>query len=470
MSLRLRTRIAPSALSSILALALGLGLVAPAAAAPSRDATVGSEGELYVVREGAYGELFPEQGLADPGNSALALEVTRPDGTSERILVPETETAHVEDSASILFEDESGTLFLLWQTKINVIHSRLNLIGFRDGEWTDSIEISGNPFGWKSSPQLAVTRDTFRTQEADGSLRKWQRTVVHLLWWEEGAGFEPLVYYSPVVLLDGAYTGWNPVLRLDDLEVVSGEGPPAPLNFPLAAAARIQAGRNGQSVVIGLVLPESGELATVAAEVLPGEFGFMADEVRHQIIEIGRESRPDEPGFLSERVRHQIIEIGNRLGLHPSVPSYAAQMAIVEIEGASSGDDPVVLADRVRHQIIEIGARLTDRGYDRGRMTSKLQVFETSNAEAAGAPPNLIRLVQASIRPAPVTGESENALFLSQDGREVLVSWQEGGRVYYRESRRGGWSGVRSLSLGGDLDLSRARQILEQRAHERASE
>lgn len=470
MSLRLRTRIVPTAF--LLAMALGLALAGPVAAGPARDVSVGGDGELYVVREGAYGELFPEQGLADPGNSALALDVTRPDASSERFLVPETETAYVDDSASILFEDESETLYLLWQTKINVIHSRLNLIGFREGEWTEPIEISGNPFGWKSSPQLAVTRDTFRTDEPDGSPRTWQRTVVHLIWWEEGAGFEPLVYYSPVVLLDGVYTGWNPVLRLDELEVAAEVDVFSMLNHPLARVPRIESGRNGQSVAIGFVHPQTGALATVTAEILPGEFGFIADRVRHQIIEIGRESQPDQPGSLAEKVRHQIIEIGNRLGLHPSVPSYAAQLAGSEIEGAAAGEDPVSLADKVRHQIIEIGARMTDRGYDRGRTTRKLQVLETQNAEADGVPPpNLIRLILASARPAPATGDGENAMFLSKDGREVVVSWQEeGGGVYYRESRGEGWSGVRSLSLGDDLDRSRALQILEQRADERATE
>lgn len=457
---------------AVLVAVLGLvpAVALPAAADPARDASVGGKGELYLVRQGTYGELFPGRGLAAPENAALALDVTRTGGATERLLVPGTETADLDDSASILYEDDTGTLFVLWQTKVNVIHSRLSLIGYRNGEWTEPIEISGNPFGWKSSPQLAVTRDVFQTEEAVGGLRTWQRTVVHLLWWEEGAGGEPLAHYSPVLLLNGVYTGWNPVLRLDDLEVVSSDGMPSALNLPLAEAPRIEAGRNGQSVAIGFVHPASGELVTLSAEVLPGEFGFIADRVRNQIIEIGRESKPDQPGSRADKVRNQIIEIGNRLGLHPSVPSYAAEVAAAVLDAAPAGEDPAVLADRVRNQIIEIGARLTDRGYDRGRMASKLQVLETTNSGEHGAPPNLIRLSRASLRPAPATGAGKNALFLSQDGREALVSWQERSDViYYRESRGEGWSGVRSLRLGPDLDLARARDILEQRARERAS-
>ena len=468
MTVRALARIPLAVLLTVVALAPAVAL--PAAADPARDASVGGKGELYLVREGAYGELFPEQGLAARENPALALDVTRAGGATERLLVPGTETSDVEDSASILYEDESGTLFVLWQTKVNIIHSRLNLVGYQNGQWTELIEISGNPFGWKSSPQLAVTRDVFQTEEAEGGLRTWQRTVVHLLWWEEGAGGEPLTHYSPVVLLNGVYTGWNPVLRLDDLEVVSSEGLPSPLNLPLAEAPRIDSGRNGQSVAIGFVHPATGELVTLTAEILPGEFAFIADRVRNQIIEIGRESRPDQPGARADKVRNQIIEIGNRLGLHPSVPSYAAELAAAAIEASPPGEDPAVLGDRVRNQIIEIGARLTDRGFDRGRTARKLQVLETTSS-GAGAPPNLIRLVQASLRPAPATGANENALFLSHEGGEAIVAWQaeDGSALLYRESRGGGWSPVRALRLGPDLDLARAREILEQRAHERGS-
>jgi len=103
-------------------------------------------------------------------------------------------------------------------------------------------------------------------------------------------------------------------------------------------------------------------------------------------------------------------------------------------------------------------------------MASKLQVVETTSSGDDGAPPNLIRLSRASLRPAPETGEGENALFLSQDGREAVVSWQErSDLIYYRESRGEGWSGLRSLRLGEGLDLAKAREILAQRAHERGS-
>jgi hypothetical protein len=200
-------------------------------------------------------------------------------------------------------------------------------------------------------------------------------------------------------------------------------------------------------------------------EVLPGEVAFIADAIRNQIVDIGRDLR-DKPQALAERVRNQIVDLGNRLDLHPSVPAYAAQRAATEILTSPPDEGLHSLAERIRNQIVDIGARMTDRGLDRTSASSSIQVLETPNHDA-GAPPNLLRWIEASVRPAPRTGEQDNALFLSQSGREVLVSWSEGGVVYYRESRGAGWSEARPLRLGSDLDLARAHEILARRADER---
>lgn len=456
----------------LLAVVLCTALAAVPASGASRDVGVGSEGEIYTVQKGAYGELFPEEGLASPDNSALALEVNRSDGTTERLLVPGTETGHIEDSPSILFEDESGTLFLLWHSKVNVIHSQLNLIGFRDGAWTESIEVSGNPFSWKSSPQLAVSRESFQAEEPDGSLRTRQRTVVHLLWWEEGVDREPLVQYTPVVLVDGVYTGWNPVYSLADLDPVEGEGLLPSLNLALAQVPRIESGTSSHRVVIGYVEPVTGELRTLSLDVLPGELAFLADRVRHQISEIGRELLPDQPEVLADRVRHQISEIGNRLNLHPSLTSYLASRIFQEISAASPSDDPAVIAERARHQISEIGARVSDRGLGRVATQEGLRILEVPNysSDESASLTHLISVMHVSARPAPDTGFHGLVMYLSQSGREVLVAWVEDGTVYYRETRREGWSSVRSLVLSDEFDLSRAYEVLERRAHERVGE
>ncbi|HSL82191.1 MAG TPA: hypothetical protein VLF66_05410, partial [Thermoanaerobaculia bacterium] len=460
----------PRPIAVLAALALGFALAVVPAAGAGLDAAMGSDGELYFVRQGTFGELFPGLGLADPSNAALALDVIRPGSTSERFLVPGTETADVEDSASILLEDHSGTLFVLWQTMIRAIHSRLVLIGFHDGEWTEPIEISGSFFGWKSSPQLAVTRDSYGVVAEDGGIRTLVRTVVHLLWWEEGVAAVPEVFYTPVVFLDGRYTGWNPVYRLDELLQRESGQPPLAINLALAEAPRIEPGRDEQSVVVGFVDGSGGRLSSLEIEVLPGEISFIADRIRAQIIEVGRAPKPGPQRTLAEKVAREIGDLGNLLGLNPALASYLADTSRDEVLAGDSYEPIAGLADKIRAQIIEVGSRITDRGFDRLAAKSSFQVVELPNGDGAGepgGPPNLIRLTRATIRPVPATGIGEHYLFLSRDGRQAVVSWLAEGAVNYRESRGDGWSAARQLRLGGELDLGRAHLILKQRVDER---
>lgn len=459
--------------SAVLAVGLGLALVAPAPGLTGRDASVGSDGELYVVREGHYGDLFPDQGLAAPENAALALDRTGPDGVSQRLLVPGTETSDVEDSASVLFEDQSGTLFVLWQTKINVIHSRLNLIGLQNGEWTEPVEISGSPFGWKSAPQLAISRDTYRTPEGDGSLRTWNRTVVHLLWWEESSSGAPLPQYSPVTFLDGEYTGWNPVYALDELLPAGApnSSTPATLDLPVAEVPQIAAGRDKQSVVLAFVSPSSGELAAVAIDLLPGEISFIADKIRAQIIDLGRDSSGSPPDALAAKVEAEVHGLGTDLGLHPGLTRFLAEEAQEEIATEADPEQPVGnLADRIRAQIIDLGSRMTDGAFERVQGKNAATVLELptrdgATLEAAGG--HHIRVAVTSSRKAPTTGRNDVAIHLSPNGREVLVSWVQDGVVHYRESRGEGWSTARPLRLGADLELPHIREILDRRAEAR---
>lgn len=457
--------------SLLLATAAFLACTTAAWGAEGRDAAVGAGGELYQVRAGSYGELFPGQGLAAPENAALALEIVRPDRPRELLLVPETAGEDVEDSASVLFEDDSETLYVLWQSKVNTIHSRLNLVGFQGGRWTESIEISGNPFGWKSSPQLAVTRDSFESEVADGGFRTWQRTVLHLIWWEDGP-FGPQVLYTPVVLIDGEYTGWNPVYHLEDLALAAGS-PLMPSNPELARAPRLEAGVNGQSVVIGFVPAAGGELVTVALELLPGEISALANAIRHQIIDVGRQVKETEGlGGLAGKVRHQIIDVGSRLKLHPGVSSFIAEQVEEHILAQHPQRSITAIAGDVRHQIIDVGAHVTDRGFDRLGAASVYRVIELpegdrTDATGVTAPPDLVRVVQASARQLPETGSEAHTLYLSEDGQSVVVSWNDGKTLLYRESRGAGWSEVRRLRLGGELDLGRAQALLERRADER---
>ena len=71
----------------------------------------------------------------------------------------------VETAPTIVFEETSGAAFVLWQTKVGNAFPILNLASRTAEGWSQAIELSGNPYAFKSTPQLLVTRDTSRSAD-----------------------------------------------------------------------------------------------------------------------------------------------------------------------------------------------------------------------------------------------------------------------------------------------------------------
>jgi|CXWL01.1.fsa_nt_gi hypothetical protein len=433
-------------------------LAAPTfAAQDTRRVALGSEGEIFSVETGTYGALFPGQGLAADGDAVLAIEIKSAEGESRRLLVPSTAGPDVEDVASVFYDDVSATLFVLWQSRVNAIHSTLNLVGLERDRWSEVLEISGNPFGFKSSPQISLTRDSFQIVEA-GEFRQVERKVLHIIWREDSAS-GPRVLYTPVILLDGRYIGWNPVHHLDDL--VGGEPLPALPNAALAAATRLENGADGRGVVIGFVDCRNGNVASVAIDILPGEIGFIAEQARAQLVDLGRR----DLSFLAEQVRAQLVDLGNRVRLHPAVAAYLANEAATTVLGAKAQDSIESIAQGVRAQLVDLGARVLT-GRDRPESTI-MSVVAVSPTEPT---PNLIRVQPAAQLRSPEIGDGVTSMYLSDDASSLIVAWQDNKTVQYRESAPAlaeGWTAVRTVQLDENLTAEQVAEALGRRARER---
>lgn len=427
------------------------------AAPDSRRVALGSEGEIYSVKSGAYGALFPGQGLAAEGDAVLALEVKNAEGEFRRLLVPSTAGPDVEDVAAIFFDDVSNTLFVLWQSRVNAIHSTLNLVRLEGDRWSPVLEISGNPFGFKSAPQISLTRDSFAIVDK-GETRQIERKVLHLIWREDGTT-GPRAIYTPVILIDGEYIGWNPVHYLDDL--VSGDPLPALPNPALAAAARMESGAQGRGVVIAFVNSKNARVASVTIDILPGEIGFVAEQVRAQLVDLGRRNL----SHLAEAVRAQLVDLGNRVNLHPAVAALLANEAAEKILAAKPQDSIESIAQAVRAQLVDLGARVLT-----GRERPESAIMAVAAAGQEDPITSLIRIQPAVQVPSPEIGTGVTAMYLSEQGDNLIVSWREGKTVSYRESAPAsteGWSAVRTVQLDENLTAEQVDEALARRVRER---
>ncbi len=429
---------------------LALWLSSPCLAADDRQLVLGPDGTVFRLYEGTYGELFPEGMEASASHPVLALDILYAEGAQERHLVPGTESADVDRSSSIVFEKNTG-VYVLWESLFNDLHPLLNLTSFDGVEWSDVIEIANGPFAIKGSPELVVTREQSRGFES-----QQHRTTLHVTWWQE-AGGSVHKRYAPIFILDGRYSGWSPVVDLAAYVVSEGDPFLAPVPG-LEYALSLRPGRDDRTVVAGFLNPQTHRLNTLQIEVLPQVLGNMADDARAQIIILG--SRATTLQDLGHAVESRMLDFGSEFH-HATLAYMAAQVrAGIESSLEELTDGGISsIADEARAQIIILGSQFGPDGLaDRGDP----QILEIGQSASGGEPYQYLKVSMISDRAAPeVAGPAK--LVLSESGLNLVVTWEDGRRIYYRESVAGDWSEPSFIELTDDLDRETAYRMLEER-------
>jgi hypothetical protein len=449
----------------------------PAGAAALTDSALGGSGELYVVRAGTYGSLFPGRRQTDPQNRVLALETRRPNQLPERQLIPASANPDVEDSASVLYEEDSGTVYSLWRSRAGATSSYLKLASFDGTRWSEPVEVSANPASTKTSPALLIVRDTAVQTLAGGAKVERHRTIANLVWSEDSGHAGVETYYSPIIFVDGANLGWNPIYRLGAFDVASGLA--APVVDPGSEMARspsIREGRDSRTVVVSFIQPATGHLAVVQVNFLPLELQQLADKLRSTIIDTGLPCDLRQPAGraqLAEKARAILRSNGD--AFEPEfIEGLVDRVGTEVIEGTST--DLISISDLLRSTIIDTGARFSQRGLRplaaKFASTRRLEQINsdphhTNQAAEPGQLGHLIELGTVAALQAPQVGAGAIEVFLAESGQNVIVSWSQGDRVSYRESQGEVWSDVRELRLGDTTTIERAYEILDQRVRTR---
>ncbi|MES1211883.1 MAG: hypothetical protein ABUL63_06070, partial [Acidobacteriota bacterium] len=264
----------------------------------------------------------------------------------------------VENSPSLIFEDKSETLFLVWESRVNGIFPVLMLGGLDAGQWLQPVQVNGNPMSDKTSPQIAVTHDSYQVTESQ-EIR--QRTVIHLLWGEENGAGAYETFYAPVILANGSFIGKTPIYRLNDFDDASVAVGLPPLDSGLLHALRIQPGRDGQTVVAAFISPVTRRIITLEIDVLPAQLGMLADDARAHIVDIGRRlSFPAKIQQIADGARAHIIDIGR--AFQPEIAMSLANQVRDQILASGGMQNVTLVADAARAHIIDIGAKLSGRG------------------------------------------------------------------------------------------------------------
>ncbi len=439
----------------VLAAAALLGLSATLVAAQATPTVLGQDGTVFRLHQGLYADLFGDGIQAYPDSPVLALDVRRNDSSAERLLVPGTETRDLESSASLVFEDKTGVVYLVWETVFNGLHPLLQLISFDGTVWSERIGITSNIFAHKGAPRLVVQRETDEIL-SDGEASQRDRTTLHLTWWEEALDVSRK-RHALIILEEGRYLGWAPILELGDYVLDSGDFDP-PAVPGLENALRLQPGRSHRMVVAGFVNPHTHRLITLEIEAISQVISSIADDIRAQIVVIGVSARSRSE--LAEMARAEILARGT--GFHEAARQYLAEQVAGAVEATEqdfSPDGISLIADDIRAQIVVIGSRIGQGGVANPRESEIIEVGQTA---IGGGPYHYYQISVVSDRPAPEVGGPAE-LMLSESGQDLIVTWEADGAVYYRESEGDGWSETHAIELNEDLDRETVYRMLEDR-------
>ena len=458
--------------------------------------TIGSDGTLYRVQSGIQLDLFPEDPKAGWSN-VLALDVVREGALAERIVIPGTEGPDVESSAAVVFDNDQ--LFVLWQSRASANRSFLDLIQFTPAstEWGEVIEVSGDPLPIKGPPQLAITREALsaavipseeQAEESEsGPSESETRTVVHVLWWESPAPEELQVLYTPIILTDGAFLGWNPVVALDPADLPTSEGAAGSEEFAsdLLLAATLDRGTDPRSVVVAFPSGESGKLHNLIVRLLPDALVDLAEHARSSIVGVGLINVGDVgdlgsggPGDLidiAEHARSSIVGVG-RIPLHRGVREYVGGRVfsrIVALESLYQEDreafwaevDSVVWDEVLTSGASILGNQLQNEDLPCGILHLGEGGLVTAGSEATESVHQL-EFCLGSEFPLPTTANEsgqEHHLLVSENATEAVVAWQdEDGAIRYRQTEDGAWGAALTVP-DSELSLTEALKILSRK-------
>ncbi len=453
--------------SFLLSLAL---LVAAAGAVGASDlptAALGNAGEVYELIGGTYGELFPESDEVAAGHEVLALELSWPDQTTGRWLVPGTEDAPAETAATLLYDRATDALAAVWQSAEPSEGALLKLVTVEADAFSDVVTIEDPTRAAIGPSQIVLTRDRYSIRLGHNQRETVNRTILHVAWMAYGDS-EIDVRYTPLVFIDGLYCGWNEVFSLRDLVVGEGVEPDQELAEQLLSTLELDLTHGAQRILATFVSPRSGELAVVDIGVLPLELAYLGDEVRDLLLSMADSFGGDDLQAFAEVARIEIIGVGRRQSLNPALVDYVAgelSDEILTVGAEYSVDEYGELVSYLRDYTIDVTSPLITSTLNYAQGTDHSRVIEIDIGNLLDAPTQILDLKIRSARPAPATGEGPTTIYTSEDGEDTLIAWEDpgGATLYYVESLEGGWSEPRSLVIDDKLTPERAHELLRRR-------
>lgn len=110
------------------------------------------------------------------------------------IVVPASTTTGYHSGATLAYDADSKTLFVLWIHMMDgMASSELLLAAYRDGKWQPPVAIDRQKYTTRTNLRLGITRRVSQLQE-DGSYAEVPALLLHALWWDDAVKGEQARY------------------------------------------------------------------------------------------------------------------------------------------------------------------------------------------------------------------------------------------------------------------------------------
>jgi len=448
-----------------------------AAEAQPSQSVLGSGGQIYEVYAGSFGELFPGNSSRDPEAPVLALDILAPGTAARHLLIPTTGGSVVESAPRLVYDRASDRLNVIWNAVRPNGELRIHLVSYSDGGWGSEVHELYRGGGQISTPQVALTRDTYDLAIGEGQSLSADRSTLHLLWQEQD-GDSVTIKYMPVLLVTGSYIGWSEAFDLgvssaipQNPEGLDGESVASESSF---ANPHLSASDRGSGVVVSFADTDSQSLKTFDIGILPLELVYLSDEVQQQVLSLANEFASGEVSSFADTMRIQIIGLGTTYGFHPAVIDYVADQVHAHLLDIGDGyTDLEQLSSDLRDYTIDLttslfGTDLSSPEADDGSEIIEIDLSDLPLGDEGNQPAQILDLKMASEVPLPTMTGSDSSIYTSPAGDELIVAWSESDEagewlVYVEYTADDGWSEPFSLELGERLDLDRAHQLLAAR-------
>ena len=231
------------------------------------------------------------------------------------------------------------------------------------------------------------------------------------------------------------------------------------------------------SVVAAFADAETARLGALQISLRSLSTELLGDQVRERIYALAELYDPEDLSNFADAIRAEIIATGHHLRMHPGITELTAEEVggWIETAGGDYGYDGFEeLGDDARGLAIflsgSVSANLVEDPAHPGEEILEIEIGDFLE-ELEGASPldDLLEVAVRADRPAPAVGNGTAAIFPSHDGEDLLVGWkaESSRRIHYVESRSdrdgGAWSAVRTLTIGAEVDLLQAIELLQRK-------